>query len=119
MAQRLTFPGEDALLFAKNFISILKCLVRSSPVRDFSWTGFSAKVDWKRARTLVEYGPGVGTITAHILERMSRDARLIVFEMNGDFVRYLRRALPTRACMWCTAPRKMSAATGAARPRRR
>lgn len=53
-----------------------------------------ARVDWKRARTIVEYGPGVGTITAHILARMSPDARLVVFEMNQDFVTYLRRAFP-------------------------
>lgn len=52
------------------------------------------KIDWARARTIVEYGPGVGTITANILERMLPNARLIVFEMNRDFVSYLRRAFP-------------------------
>jgi phospholipid N-methyltransferase len=52
------------------------------------------KVDWKRARTIVEYGPGVGTITAHILEKMRPDARLVVFEMNQDFVSYLGHAFP-------------------------
>ena len=53
-----------------------------------------SRVDWKRALTIVEYGPGVGTITAHILSRMSPDARLVVFEMNEDFVHYLARAFP-------------------------
>ena len=43
-----------------------------------------AKVDWQRASTIVEYGPGVGTITAHILARMSPNTRLVVFEMNED-----------------------------------
>jgi len=58
------------------------------------------KVDWRRARTVVEYGPGVGTITAHILTRMRPDARLIVFEMNRDFVMYLRRTFPDpRLCV--------------------
>jgi phospholipid N-methyltransferase len=53
-----------------------------------------SRVDWKRAQTIVEYGPGVGTITAHILARMSPETRLVVFEMNEDFVRYLGRAFP-------------------------
>jgi phospholipid N-methyltransferase len=53
-----------------------------------------SKVDWKQARTIVEYGPGVGTITSHILERMSPETRLVVFEMNQDFVSYLGRAFP-------------------------
>ena len=54
------------------------------------------KIDWKRARTIVEYGPGVGTITGRILERMSANTRLVAFEMNGDFVRYLKRSFPDR-----------------------
>ena len=53
-----------------------------------------SRVDWNRAKTIVEYGPGVGTITAHILSRMSPDARLVVFEMNEDFVNYLARTFP-------------------------
>jgi phospholipid N-methyltransferase len=53
-----------------------------------------AKVDWERARTIVEYGPGVGTITAHILSRMSPHTRLVAFEMNEDFVCYLKRTFP-------------------------
>jgi phospholipid N-methyltransferase len=54
------------------------------------------KVDWKRARTIVEYGPGVGTITAHILRRMSPHTKLVVFEMNEDFVGYLKRSFPDK-----------------------
>lgn len=54
------------------------------------------KIDWKRARTIVEYGPGVGTITGRILERMSPHTRLVVFEMNEDFVSYLKRSFPDR-----------------------
>jgi phospholipid N-methyltransferase len=51
-------------------------------------------VDWGRARTIVEYGPGVGTITGQILARMKPQTRLVVFEMNEDFVRYLNRTFP-------------------------
>jgi phospholipid N-methyltransferase len=49
------------------------------------------KIDWARARTVVEYGPGVGTITSRILARMHPQSRLVVFEMNEDFVGYLLR----------------------------
>ena len=51
-----------------------------------------ANVDWGRAATIVEYGPGVGTITAPILERMSPQSRLVVFEMNSDFAGHLGRS---------------------------
>jgi phospholipid N-methyltransferase len=54
------------------------------------------QVDWTRACTIVEYGPGVGTITSRILARMKPHARLVVFEMNEDFVAYLLRSFPDR-----------------------
>lgn len=52
------------------------------------------RVDWQRARVMVEYGPGVGNFTSEILRRMGPDSTLVVIEMNEDFVRYLRRSLP-------------------------
>ena len=48
-----------------------------------------APVDWSRARVFVEYGPGVGTFTAPILDRLAPDAVLIAVELNPDFVRHL------------------------------
>src|SRR5260370_8343022 len=52
------------------------------------------KIDWARASTVVEYGPGVGTITSRILARMCPQSRLVAFEMNEDFVGYLLRNFP-------------------------
>ena len=45
----------------------------------------------------MEYGPGVGVITAEILRRMRSDALLIVIELNPDFVTHLRASFPDRA----------------------
>ena len=49
-----------------------------------------APVDWANCRLFVEYGPGVGTFTEHVLRRMAPDATLIAIDTNADFVRYLR-----------------------------
>ena len=51
-------------------------------------------INWARARVVVEYGPGVGGITAELLRHMRPDAVLIAIEMNPDFVSYLRSAIP-------------------------
>ena len=48
-----------------------------------------APVDWANTRLFVEYGPGVGTFTRPILEKMRPDAMLIAIDTNVDFVRYL------------------------------
>lgn len=91
---RKTSRSEETLLFAKNFLQHPRMLGSLIPSSRFLVGRLLSKIDWSRARTIVEYGPGVGTISNHILARMSPQARLIVFEMNEDFVDYLRRAFP-------------------------
>lgn len=49
-----------------------------------------AKVDWANCKLFVEYGPGVGTFTEHVLRRMAPDATLVAIDTNEDFIRYLR-----------------------------
>src|SRR4028118_845840 len=48
-------------------------------------------VDWANCRLFVEYGPGVGTFTEHILQRMAPDATLITIDTNADFTEYRNR----------------------------
>jgi phospholipid N-methyltransferase len=50
-------------------------------------------VDWENTRLFVEYGPGVGTFTRPVLERLSPDARLVTIDTNPDFTRYLRESI--------------------------
>lgn len=47
------------------------------------------QVDWRRTRLFVEYGPGVGTFTRPILDRLPADAMLLTIDLNLDFVAYL------------------------------
>ncbi|HET9399161.1 MAG TPA: methyltransferase [Sphingomicrobium sp.] len=46
-------------------------------------------VDWDNTRLFVEYGPGVGTFTRPILERLGPDAKLIAIDTNSDFIEFL------------------------------
>lgn len=47
------------------------------------------QVDWQHCRLFVEYGPGVGTFTRAILDRLHPDAQLIAIDLNLDFVAWL------------------------------
>ena len=53
-----------------------------------------APVDWANTRLMVEYGPGVGTFTRPILERLAPDATLVAIDTNPDFCDYLKRSIP-------------------------
>lgn len=48
-------------------------------------------VRWDEVKLFVEYGPGVGTFTRPILDRLPADARLIAIDTNPDFVAFLRQ----------------------------
>lgn len=50
-------------------------------------------VDWDETRLFVEYGPGVGTFTRPILDRLGPDATLIAIDTNADFIKYLKQAI--------------------------
>jgi phospholipid N-methyltransferase len=49
-----------------------------------------SRVDWESARVIVEFGPGVGTMTREILARMHPQATLVAIELNQDFVVFLQ-----------------------------
>ena len=81
--------SSQVLLFARNFFrhpSMLGSLVPSSR---FLVNDLLTQLDWERARVVVEYGPGVGTITQELLKRMRPDAVLVAIELNQEFVQFL------------------------------
>jgi phospholipid N-methyltransferase len=84
----------DLLLFARNFFRHPRMLGSIIPSSRFLIRQLLQPVDWATARVIVEYGPGVGSITAQILQRMRPDALLIAIETNSDFVKFLRSTFP-------------------------
>ena len=50
-------------------------------------------VDWAKTRVFVEYGPGVGTFTRPILEKLGPDATLVTIDTNPDFTGFLRESI--------------------------
>jgi phospholipid N-methyltransferase len=83
----------QVLLFAQNFLKHPRMLGSLIPSSRFLVDKVLSRVDWSRADVVVEYGPGVGNITAAILRRMRPDATLVVIETNEDFVEFLGESL--------------------------
>lgn len=52
-----------------------------------------SRVDWNATRVFVEYGPGVGTFTKPILDRLGPDGVLVAIDTNPDFIGYLKRTI--------------------------
>jgi len=80
-----------AIVFARNFFKNPRMLGSVVPSSRFLVEQLLRDIRWSEARVIVEYGPGVGTISAEVLRRMRSDATLLVFEINDEFVRVLTR----------------------------
>ena len=52
-----------------------------------------APVDWANTRLFVEYGPGVGTFTRPILEKLGPEATLLTIDTNPEFNDFLRESI--------------------------
>ncbi|MBC8095137.1 MAG: methyltransferase [Akkermansiaceae bacterium] len=89
--KKIKAPGlpSQLLLFAKNFAKHPNMIGWMFPSSRHVVEQVLRQIDWGKARVIVEYGPGVGTFTRDILERMHPDAKLIALETNGEFCRYL------------------------------
>ena len=90
VAHRATSPQ---LQFLRGFLKhpvMVGSIIPSSKVLIDRMLG---PVDWENTKLFVEYGPGVGTFTRPILERLGPDATLLAIDTNADFVKYLKEAI--------------------------
>jgi phospholipid N-methyltransferase len=85
--------SQQAWLFAQNFLKHPKMIGSFIPSSRYLVDRLLGEVDWGNTKVVVEYGPGVGTITRELLLRMPEDAVLIAIEMNRDFAQYLRTSI--------------------------
>lgn len=76
-------------------ISYLKTLVRDpgvasiTPSSRYAVEKVCSYLDFSRANTVVEFGPGLGVFTEYLLKRMPKDSVLIAIERNHDFAEVL------------------------------
>jgi phospholipid N-methyltransferase len=80
-------------LFTRNFFRFPTMLGSVIPSSRFLVNDLLHQVSWEKARVIVEYGPGVGTITQEVLKRMRPDAVLVAIELNEEFVTFLREEI--------------------------
>src|SRR4051812_20324224 len=87
---------EQAGLFLKNFLRHPLMLGSAIPSSRYLISRVLDSVDWSQVQTAVEYGPGVGTFTRPILDRIMPSAKLLAIELNGDFAELLRADVADR-----------------------
>jgi phospholipid N-methyltransferase len=86
-------PAHPLALFFKGFLKHPGMVGSVIPSSAALVNKVLAPVDWGRVKLFVEYGPGVGTFTAPILDRLPPDAELVAIDLNPEFVDFLRREI--------------------------
>ena len=81
----------NKLIFFRELLKNWRQTSSVTPSSPFLIRKMLKRVDFGRARLIVELGPGTGPITREILKRMRSDATLIVFELNETFCGILRK----------------------------
>ena len=75
-------------------------------------------VDWETTRLFVEYGPGVGTFTRPILDRLGPDAKLVTIDTNAEFTSFLRESIDDPRLIPVTGSRRSKKSSPTATPAR-
>ena len=78
------------LVFFSNFLSRPNEVAAIAPSSRHLIKRILENVSFDDAKSLVEYGPGVGTVTNALLENMKEDAKLVCFETNQKFCSFIR-----------------------------
>jgi phospholipid N-methyltransferase len=76
--------------FATQAISDFQATAAIAPSSRFLAEAMVRPLPLDRARTVVELGPGTGVMTEELLAQLPYDARVLAFEINPRFIRYLR-----------------------------
>lgn len=79
--------------FIKQFLKDRKTVGSVRPSSRFLAEKMLQNVDFNTSKILVELGPGTGVFTEKIIDKMANDATLLVFELNQNFIRTLRKKI--------------------------
>lgn len=91
LQEQLRLAPTSGLMFFLQFLSDPKSVGAVVPTSRAAVDGLLRHVDWANCRLFVEYGPGTGAFTRHVLDRAHPDARIIAIDPNPRFIEHLRR----------------------------
>lgn len=100
LGQRVIPPGHggttksDLTTFAKEMLSDYSSIGAVAPSSRYLTEAMISPLPLKRARVVVEVGPGTGVMTRALLDAIPFEATLLAFEINPRFSRYLKSNVP-------------------------
>jgi phospholipid N-methyltransferase len=82
----------STITYLKNFIKD-KNVASITPTSPFGVRKVCENMDFKKRNVIIEYGAGSGVFSKYILNQMSKDSKLILVELNKNFVIILQNKM--------------------------
>ena len=79
--------------FIKEFLSKKKMVGSVVPSSKFLSKKMLDHLNFKKAKLVVELGPGTGVFTQRIIEKLDRESTLLVIELNDTFYKELKNKI--------------------------
>jgi len=79
--------------FLKQFWKEKKMVGAMAPSSRFLAKKMLKNIDFNSEKVIVELGPGTGVFTKEIIQKMAPDAHLLVFELNDNFYKALKKSI--------------------------
>lgn len=89
----------SAVNFLKEFVTNPQEIGAITPSSMELAQALAGSVDWERVRVAAEYGPGLGSITQAILERIEHQD-FFAIELNESYALALRKQFPELTVYW-------------------
>ena len=82
---------KERLVFLESFIKNPKQVGSFTPSSQYLKKSMMKHIDFSKARFIAEYGAGTGTFTKELLKLARKDAKILCFETNKGFCKYLKK----------------------------
>ena len=84
----------DSVRFLRHFVGAPRRIGAVSPSSPRLARRMLKGIDWREVRSVVEAGPGTGSVTRELLKQMPEEARLLAVELHPELCRIFRRRYP-------------------------
>jgi phospholipid N-methyltransferase len=82
-----------AAVFFRGFLDHPRMVASIVPSSRSTINALLERLDWESCRLFVEYGPGVGTFSAAILERLHPEGTYLAIDTNPRFIEFLQESI--------------------------
>lgn len=86
--------GRDRATFLQSFVRDWRTIGSVTPSSRYLVGAMLDRIDFGRARRIVEYGPGTGVFTGELLRRLHPDGALLALDTEEHFIADLRAKFP-------------------------